>query len=222
MIPWKAQALATAVGGELSPQVDPNAELTGLVIDSRLAGPGTVFVALEGTRVDGIDFVDAAVAAGSPLAVVGRPVPGPTVLVPDPVAALGQIAEVALRRARVANPDLKVVAITGSVGKTTTKDLVARIFRSQGPTVASFGSLNNHLGVPLTVARAGLDTRYLVVEVGANHPGEIAGLARIAPPDVAVVLGVGKSHLGTFGSIEAAAATKAELVAGMEFGGMAV
>jgi UDP-N-acetylmuramoyl-tripeptide--D-alanyl-D-alanine ligase len=192
------------------------------VIDSRLARPGSVFVALPGTQANGLDFVADAVANGSPLAIVGEPVPGPTALVNDPVAALGHLAEVALRRARVASANMKVIGVTGSVGKTTTKDLLARITAATGPTVAAEGSFNNHLGVPLTVIKAGRDTAFVIVEMGANHEGEIASLVRIAPPDVGVVLGVGKAHVGEFGSREAIARAKAEIVAGLMPDGTAV
>ncbi|MDR3107229.1 MAG: Mur ligase domain-containing protein, partial [Bifidobacteriaceae bacterium] len=163
MIPWNAAGLATATGAYLSPEVNAEAILTDVVIDSRLAGPGKVFVALPGSRVNGLDFVPEAVAKGSPVVVVGDPAPGPTALVEDPVAALGHLAEMALRRARVAAKSLKVIAVTGSVGKTTTKDLIARICASAGPTVAAEGSFNNHLGVPLTVIRADRETDYVVV-----------------------------------------------------------
>ncbi|MDR2380614.1 MAG: UDP-N-acetylmuramoyl-tripeptide--D-alanyl-D-alanine ligase [Bifidobacteriaceae bacterium] len=222
MIPWTPEGIATVTGAELSPEVDPAAEVTGVSIDSRTVGPGTVFVALLGERVDGADYVADAVRAGSPLAVVGRPVAGPTALVKDPAVALAQLAEVGLRRARVANPDLKVIGITGSVGKTTTKDLVARILRRVGNTVAARGSLNNYLGVPLTASQVEADTDFLVLEMGANHEGEIAELARIAPPDVALVLGVSGAHLGEFGSFDAIARAKAELVAGVGPQGVAV
>ncbi|MDR0592263.1 MAG: UDP-N-acetylmuramoyl-tripeptide--D-alanyl-D-alanine ligase [Bifidobacteriaceae bacterium] len=215
MIPWNPVGLATATGARLSPEVDCGAILTDVVIDSRLAGPGKVFVALPGSRVDGLGFVPEAVAKGSPLAVVGRLVDGPTALVDDPVAALGHVAEMALRRARVASGQMKVIGVTGSVGKTTTKDLIARICAQFGRTVAAEQSFNNHIGLPLTVVRADRETRFMVVEMGANHEGEIAALTRIAPPDVAVVLGVGRAHLGEFGSRQAIARAKGEMVAGM-------
>ncbi|MDR2454649.1 MAG: UDP-N-acetylmuramoyl-tripeptide--D-alanyl-D-alanine ligase [Bifidobacteriaceae bacterium] len=214
--------MAAAIGAQLSPEVDPEAVVTGLTIDSRQAGPGTAFVALPGARRDGADFVADAIGRGAPLAIAGRAVAGPVALVEDPVAALGQLAEVALRRAREANPALRVVAITGSVGKTTTKDLLARITSAQGPTVAAEGSLNNHLGVPLTVARVGADTDFLILEMGANHEGEIARLAQIAPADVGVVLGVSNAHIGEFGSLDAIARAKTELLRGLAHGGVSV
>ncbi|MDR1117795.1 MAG: UDP-N-acetylmuramoyl-tripeptide--D-alanyl-D-alanine ligase [Bifidobacteriaceae bacterium] len=222
MIPWTTAALATAVGAKLSPEADQNQTVQGVVIDSRQAGPGVVFVALEGTRVHGADFVEDAFKRGSPLAVVDRAVPGPTVLVPDAARALGHMAEMMLRRARMAAHAPKVIAITGSVGKTTTKDLLARIARQAGRTVAAAGSQNNHLGVPLTVLQTGEATDYLILEMGANHEGEIANLAQIAPPDVAVVLGVSDAHLGEFGSLEAIARTKAELLQALRPDGFAV
>jgi UDP-N-acetylmuramoyl-tripeptide--D-alanyl-D-alanine ligase len=117
---------------------------------------------------------------------------------------------------------MKVIGLTGSVGKTTTKDMLARIAATRGPTVAAEGSFNNHLGVPLTVVKAGRDTAYVIVEMGANHEGEIAALARIAPPDVAVVLGVGKAHVGEFGSREAIVRAKSEIISGLMPNGTAV
>ncbi|MDR0627144.1 MAG: UDP-N-acetylmuramoyl-tripeptide--D-alanyl-D-alanine ligase [Bifidobacteriaceae bacterium] len=222
MIPWNTGAVAAAIGAQLGPTVDPQAPVTGVVIDSRQAGPGRVFVALPGSRVNGHDFVAQAAAAGSPLALVTEPVPGPTALVKDAVVALGQLAEVAFRRTRMAAVDMKVIAVTGSAGKTTTKDLLAMIVARHGPTVAAEGSFNNHLGVPLTVVRASPRTQYVVLEMGANHEGEIAALTRIAVPDVAIVLGVGKAHLGEFGSREVIARAKAELLTGMSQEGTAV
>ncbi|MDR3360436.1 MAG: UDP-N-acetylmuramoyl-tripeptide--D-alanyl-D-alanine ligase [Bifidobacteriaceae bacterium] len=222
MIPLTPPELVAVTGGSLSREVDLEASLTGVVIDSRQAGPGIVFVAVPGERADGADFVDDAVRRGSPLAIVGRPVAGPAALVDNPVAALGVLAEVSLRRARNATGRPKVIGVTGSVGKTTTKDLLARIAAAEGPTVAPKGSFNNHLGVPLTVTRITPETRYLVVELGANHEGEIAGLAQIAPPDVAVVLGVSAAHIGEFGSIDAIGRAKGELVSGLAPGGVAV
>ncbi|MDR1394514.1 MAG: UDP-N-acetylmuramoyl-tripeptide--D-alanyl-D-alanine ligase [Bifidobacteriaceae bacterium] len=222
MIPWSPEGLATVISARLSPEVDLDASLTGAVIDSRQAGPGTVFVALPGERADGADFVDDAVRRGSPLAITSRPVSGPYALVADPAAALRQMAEVSLQRIRLVNRYLRVIAVTGSVGKTTTKDLLARIAGAAGQTVAAPGSFNNQLGVPLTVVQAGPETAYLVLEMGASHRGEIADLARIAPPDVGVVLNVSLAHLGEFGSTEAIGQAKAELVAGLARYGVAV
>ncbi|MDR1799499.1 MAG: UDP-N-acetylmuramoyl-tripeptide--D-alanyl-D-alanine ligase [Bifidobacteriaceae bacterium] len=217
-----AAQVAAVLGGELLPGTDPAAQVTGAVIDSRQAGPGQLFVAIPGEHADGADFAAAAVTAGSPFALVQRPVPAPGVLVPDAVAGLGALARLALADLRQGGPGPLVIALTGSVGKTTAKDLLARICTDQGPTVAPVGSFNNHLGLPLTVLRADTTTRFLVLEMGANHVGEIAHLAAIAPPDVAVELGVVPAHLGEFGSIEAIAATKAELVQGLRPGGTAV
>jgi UDP-N-acetylmuramoyl-tripeptide--D-alanyl-D-alanine ligase len=192
------------------------------VIDSREAGPGVVFLALPGSRAHGADFAADAVRRGSPFVMADRPLAVPHALVSDPFAALRQVAEVALRRVRVAGQNPMVIANTGSLGKTTTKDLLARILSQVGETVASPGSFNNHIGVPLTVTMAGPTTQFLVLEMGANHEGEIAALTRLAPPDVAVVLSVSNAHVGEFGSIEAIARAKAELVESLGPTGVAV
>jgi UDP-N-acetylmuramoyl-tripeptide--D-alanyl-D-alanine ligase len=184
--------------------------VTGPVeFDSRRAAPGGLFVAFPGARVDGHDFAVAAVAAGA-VAVLGtRPLPGvPMVLVDDPLAAMGRLARAVLDRL----PELTVVGVTGSSGKTTTKDLLGQVLGRLGPTVAPAGSFNNELGLPHTVLKVDPDTRFLVLELGARGVGHIRYLCEIAPPTVAVVVNVGVAHLGEFGSVEAIARAKGELV----------
>jgi UDP-N-acetylmuramoyl-tripeptide--D-alanyl-D-alanine ligase len=220
--------VAAATGGMLAGAAD-GIRVTSCTLDSRTVGPGALFVAVAGDRADGHDFVADAARAGSVLALVERPVPGPHVVVPNTTRALGSLARAHLAALR-AGPDrhraggrpIRVVAITGSVGKTTTKDLVARICARLGPTVAAKGSYNNHFGLPLTILAATPDTEFLVLEMGANHTGEIADLAAIAAPDVGIVLGVAPAHVGEFGSIEAIAAAKGELPAALDPGGTAV
>lgn len=213
MIELTAAEVADATGGRLVG--DPTGLVTGpVVIDSRLAGQGTLFAAFAGEHVDGHDFVDAARAAGATVVLAAREVEAPSVVVVDDVErALGELAKEVLSRVR-AQGDLTVVAITGSVGKTTTKDLIGQVLRESGPTVVPRGSFNNEIGLPLTVLEITPETRFLVLEMGATGVGHIDYLTRIASPDVAVVLAVGSAHLGEFGGIEAVAQAKSELVSG--------
>ena len=195
---------ADATGGAL--RADPDAAFDNVVIDSRAAGPGSLFVALRGERSDGHVFAESACAAGAVAALVERPVPVPYVLVQDAVRALAALA--AAHRNRLG---ARVVGITGSAGKTSTKDLLAAVLAESGPTVAPPGSYNNDLGAPLTVLRADETTRHLVVEMGARAGGDVARLCAIARPNTGVVLNVGTAHLGEFGTREAIAAAKGEL-----------
>lgn len=202
-------------------------DVTGPVVtDSREVVPGALFVAVRGERVDGHEYAASAVAAGAALVLAERELAGPdgplpVVVVDDAVEALGRLAGGVLARLR-AGGDLRVAAVTGSVGKTTTKDLLAQVLSASGPTVWPQASFNNEIGLPLTVLRADAGTRYLVLEMGASGVGQIEYLTRIAPPDVAAVLVVGSAHLGEFGGIEAVARVKAEIVAGLVPGGTAV
>ncbi|MGW6132282.1 UDP-N-acetylmuramoyl-tripeptide--D-alanyl-D-alanine ligase [Cellulomonas sp. NPDC055163] len=235
MIALTAADIAAATGGVLRPEtLDPRTVVTGpVVVDSRQVGPGSLFVALPGEHVDGHDFAAGAVEAGASLVVAARELTGPggeplpCVVVPDVEKALGDLARDVLVRLREAAVEpggsgLQVVAVTGSVGKTTTKDLLAQLCGAAGPTVAPEKSFNNEIGLPLTVLRADEHTRYLVLEMGASGIGHLTYLTDIAPPDVAVVLVVGSAHLGEFGGIEAVARAKSELVAGLVPGGTAV
>jgi UDP-N-acetylmuramoyl-tripeptide--D-alanyl-D-alanine ligase len=211
--------VAEAVGGEL---VGPTAEVTGSVtVDSRAIGPGDLFVALPGERVDGADFLPAAAAAGAAGALATRPHPAlPCVVVPDPVPALGRLA--AAVHARLVAGGLVTVGVTGSSGKTSTKDLLGQVLATAGPTVSPQGSFNNDIGLPLTVLTAGPETRYLVLEMGSRGPGHIARLCDIARPLIGVVLNVGSAHLGEFGSAEVIATSKGELVEALPAEGAAV
>ena len=221
MIQLSVAEIASAVGGRPA-QVPLGLTVAGdVVTDSRLVTPGAVFVAIHGERTDGHDHVAGALAAGAALVLASRPVDGPHILVLDTVTALGELARAVLARLR-AGGELQVVGITGSVGKTTTKDLLAQVLSGVGPTVAPRESFNNEIGLPLTVLSANALTRYLVLEMGASAPGHIDYLTRIAPLDVAVVLVVGHAHMGGFGSIETVATAKAEIVAGLAAGGVAV
>lgn len=199
--------------------IDLGAEVTGnVVIDSRAVQPGDLFVAIVGENHDGHDYVASAFESGAVAAVVERPLPGATILVDDSVRALGDLAREVL--CQVAG--ITVVAITGSSGKTSTKDLLAQVLAADGPTVSPVGSFNNEVGLPLTVLGIDRYTKYLVLEMGARGVGHVAALCRIAPPDIAVVLNVGSAHLGEFGSTEVTAAAKAELVTALGRSGTAI
>ncbi|MEE6280249.1 UDP-N-acetylmuramoyl-tripeptide--D-alanyl-D-alanine ligase [Georgenia sunbinii] len=221
MIELSIAEIAAAVGGRPA-GIDAGLRVGGdVVTDSRLVTPGAVFVAVRGERTDGHDHAVAAHEAGATVVLASRPVDAPHVLVADTVSALGELARTVLARLREGGR-LQVVGITGSVGKTTTKDLLAQVLAGAGPTVAPRESFNNEIGLPLTVLAATSQTRFLVLEMGASGPGHIDYLTRIAPLDVAVVLVVGHAHMGGFGSIAAVAAAKAEIVAGLTSGGTAV
>ncbi|ALJ20814.1 UDP-N-acetylmuramoyl-tripeptide--D-alanyl-D-alanine ligase [Microbacterium sp. No. 7] len=202
----------------------PDTIVSGTVdTDSRNIGPGDVFVAKPGEVTDGHEFVGAAVAAGAALAIVERPVDADVsqIVVRDAVDALADLAREVVARVR-AHGALSVVGITGSNGKTTTKNLLARILSDEGETVWPHASFNNEVGAPLTMLRLTDATRYLVSELGASAPGEIARLAALETPDVGVVLMVGLAHAGGFGGIEATVKAKTELVEAIRPGGVAV
>ena len=218
MIPLSLAQLAEITGGALDEVPDAGALVTGpVVIDSRQARPGGLFAALPGTRVDGHDFAAAAAAAGS-VVLAARPVGVPALIVADVHAALADVARAVVRRL----PGLTIVGITGSAGKTTTKDLTAQLVETLGPTVANRDSLNNEIGHPLTVLRVTQDTRYLISEMSARGPGHIAALAQIAPPRLGAVLCVGHAHAGEFGGIAEVARAKGELPAALPADGVAV
>nr|WP_221437817.1 UDP-N-acetylmuramoyl-tripeptide--D-alanyl-D-alanine ligase [Schaalia hyovaginalis] len=208
-----AQWIAASTGGRL---LGADARVTGpFVTDSREAGPGSCYFARRGETSDGHDFARAAVEAGAVALVVERPVDVECaqILVEDATRALGDLARAHLSDLRERG-GLDVVAVTGSAGKTTTKDLLFQILSADGPTVAPKLSFNNEVGLPLTVLTATPNTRHMVLEMGASGPGHIAYLTSIAAPDVAIELMVGHAHLGGFGSVEGIAAAKAELIEG--------
>jgi UDP-N-acetylmuramoyl-tripeptide--D-alanyl-D-alanine ligase len=220
MIGLTMAEVARLTEGELTGASD--AAVTGAVtLDSRSVAPGDLFVAVAGERVDGHDFLGAAAAAGAVGALCRRPDPAlPCVVVTDPVAALGRLA--AGVHARLAGSGLHTLAITGSSGKTSTKDLLGQVLAAAGPTVSPPGSYNNDIGLPLTVLDADETTRYLVLEMGSRGPGHIARLCQVARPQVGVVLNVGSAHLGEFGSSEVIAQAKGELVEALPEAGTAV
>ncbi|AKK30656.1 UDP-N-acetylmuramoyl-tripeptide--D-alanyl-D-alanine ligase [Mycobacterium sp. EPa45] len=245
MIALSVAQIAEIVGGELAditPEEAAARFVTGTVeFDSRAVGPGGLFLALPGARSDGHDFAKAAAAAGAAAVLAARPVGVPAIVVPPTpatdaeagvlehdvdgsgaavLAALARLAKAVA--AELVAGGLTIVGLTGSSGKTSTKDLIAAVLRPLGEVVAPPGSFNNELGHPWTVLRATEDTEYLVLEMSARHPGNIAALADIAPPSIAVVLNVGTAHLGEFGSREVIAATKGELVEAVSASGVAI
>ncbi len=216
MIPLTLAEIAAVVGGTVDG--DPTLVVDApAFLDSRSPVPGGLFVAVPGEHVDGHDYAAQAHAGGAAAVLSVRGTGVPAVLVADPVVALGRLARHVLD---VIRPT--VLAMTGSQGKTGTKDLLAQVLAGEGVTVATAGNHNNELGVPLTVLRAGPDTAYLVVEMGARGIGHIAYLCEIAPPRVAAVLNVGTAHLGEFGSREAIAVAKGEIVEALSPDGTAV
>jgi UDP-N-acetylmuramoyl-tripeptide--D-alanyl-D-alanine ligase len=218
VIPFTLEEVAGVTGGRLV-DADPGAAVAGVAVDSRKVRPGELFVALPGDRTDGSLFAAAAVQAGAAatLAQAGMVFAGPRVEVADPLAALAALGTAVRDRSAAT-----VVAVTGSNGKTTTKDLLAAVLATRLRTVANVASFNNEVGLPLTLTRIEPDTQAVVVEMGARGPGHIAALARLARPDVGVVLNVGESHLGMFGSREAIAKAKGELVEALPADGTAV
>lgn len=232
MIAMTLSRIADVVGGTLHDVDDPSLEVTGTVeFDSRRIGPGGLFLALPGARSDGHDHAAAAVAAGAVAVLAARPVDAPAIVVPAVppaetnalalefdtdgsgaavLAALGKLARAVVDSLTATG--LTVVGVTGSAGKTSTKDLIGAVLSSLGPVVAPPGSFNNELGHPWTALRATEDTRYLVLEMSARGRHHIAALAEIAPPRIGVVLNVGTAHLGEFGSQEVIAQAKGELV----------
>lgn len=193
-----------------------------VVIDSREAGPGALFVALPGERVDGHDFVPAAVAAGAAAVLVERELPLPVaqVVVADTALALADLGRALV--AEAATGGMVSIGITGSSGKTSTKDLTAQVLAAKGVTVAPVGSFNNEIGVPLTATRIDPETRFLVSELGARGEGHISWLCDVVRPQVGVVINVGHAHLGEFGSVAGIASAKGELVAALPSLGWAV
>jgi UDP-N-acetylmuramoyl-tripeptide--D-alanyl-D-alanine ligase len=241
MIELTLAEVARAVGGVLHCCSGTEVVTGSVEFDSRRIKPGGLFVALPGERVDGHDFAATAMAAGAVGILAGRPVDAAAVLAPptnrprsgayalaadtDGTGAAVLAALAALARSVVhtlIQAGLQVVALTGSSGKTSTKDMVAALLTPLGPTVAPPGSFNNEIGHPWTALRAGPATRHLVLELSARGPGQIRALCEVAPPSIGVVLNVGSAHLGEFGSRDAVATAKGELVEALPVAGVAV
>ncbi|MDX2704451.1 UDP-N-acetylmuramoyl-tripeptide--D-alanyl-D-alanine ligase [Streptomyces sp. PA03-6a] len=208
MIPLTLAEVAHAVGGSTYDIPDPTVPVTGSVeIDSRKVTPGGLFVAFQGEHVDGHDYAERAVAAGAVAVLAARPVGVPAIVVHDVQVALGALARHVIERLGAT-----LVALTGSAGKTSTKDLTAQLLQRLAPTVWPPGSLNNEIGLPLTALRADASTRHLVLEMGARGIGHIHYLTELTPPRIGVVLNVGTAHIGEFGGRDQIAQAKGELV----------
>ncbi|ANW20623.1 UDP-N-acetylmuramoyl-tripeptide--D-alanyl-D-alanine ligase [Streptomyces clavuligerus] len=221
MIALSLAEIAAIVGGQSYDIPDADRLVTGPVVtDSRRVGPGSLFTAFAGERADGHDFAERAVADGAVAVLATRPVGVPAIVVDDVTAALGALARHVVERLGTTT-----VALTGSAGKTSTKDLIAQLLERKGPTVYPEGNLNNEIGLPLTALRADESTEHLVLEMGARYIGDIRYLTGLVPPRIGLVLNVGTAHLGEFGSRERIAEAKGEMVESLpsgEEGGVAV
>jgi UDP-N-acetylmuramoyl-tripeptide--D-alanyl-D-alanine ligase len=213
--------IAEIVGGQSHDIPDPATPVTGpVVIDSRAVEPGSLFAAFQGEKVDGHDYAEQAMAAGAAAVLATRPLGVPAIVVDDVQSALGRLARRVVERLGT-----KVVALTGSAGKTSTKDLIAQVLQRKAPTVWTPGSLNNEIGLPLTALRATEETEHLVLEMGARGIGHIRYLTELTPPRIGLVLNVGTAHIGEFGGREQIAQAKGEMVESLppgEEGGVAV
>ena len=216
MIPLQASAIAAIVGGTLHGEdllvTQPP------VLNSVDAINGSLFLALKGEKVDGHDFAADAFTRGAVVALVSKPITGNYILVDDVTRALGALAH----HVRKELKNLSVVGITGSQGKTTTKELLASVLSQVAETVAPSGNYNNDLGAPISLLRCTEKTRFCIVEMGARHLGDIAKLVAIAEPDIGVVLKVGTAHLGEFGSVELIAQTKSEMISSLRDSAVAI
>jgi UDP-N-acetylmuramoyl-tripeptide--D-alanyl-D-alanine ligase len=220
VIPMSLAQLASVTDGQLLNASDPALTISHISTDTRTVTNGALFLALLGERFDAHQFVSQAVTAGAVAAVVSRPLSDvtiPQILVADTRIALGQIG--AWVRDQL---DLQIVAITGSCGKTTLKEMCAAILQQAAPVLATQGNLNNEIGVPQTLLRLTPTEHYAVVELGANHPGEIAWTTSLVKPDVAVINNVAAAHLAGFGSLRGVAVAKTEIFAGLSETGTAV
>lgn len=217
---WTVDELIAATGGRLEGEVSD--AFNGVEIDSRAVGDGDVFIAIKGDNQDGHIFVANALKSGAGIAVVSRPddemrAAGALLVVDDTLTAMEQMG-----LASRARSEAKIIAVTGSVGKTTTKDALGVALAACGKTHASVASFNNHWGVPLTLARMARDTEFAVFEIGMNHAGEIAELVQMVRPHIAIITAIAESHLGYFASIDEIAEAKAEIFDGIEKSGSAI
>ncbi|MFD6532205.1 UDP-N-acetylmuramoyl-tripeptide--D-alanyl-D-alanine ligase [Streptomyces sp. NPDC060184] len=219
MIALSLAEIAEIVGGQPHDIPDTSVVVDGpVVIDSRKVERGSLFAAFVGEQVDGHDYATGAVAAGAVAVLATRPVGVPAIVVDDVVAALGALA----RHVVVDRLGLPVVALTGSAGKTSTKDLIAQLMERMGPTIYPVGNLNNEIGLPVTALRATEETQHLVLEMGARYIGDIRYLTGLVPPRIGLVLNVGTAHIGEFGGREQIAQAKGEMVESLPEDGVAV
>ncbi|MEV0639779.1 UDP-N-acetylmuramoyl-tripeptide--D-alanyl-D-alanine ligase [Streptomyces sp. NPDC050619] len=218
MIALSLAEIAAVVGGQTYDIPDPSVQVTGPVVrDSREVEPGTLFAAFVGEHVDGHDFARAVIEGGAVAVLASRPVGVPAIVVEDVQTALGALARHVVRRLGAT-----LVALTGSAGKTSTKDLIAQVLRHKAPTVFTPGSFNNEIGLPLTALSATEETKFLVLEMGARGIGHIRYLTDLTPPKLGLVLNVGTAHIGEFGGREQIAQAKGELVEALPEDGTAV
>lgn len=223
MIQLSLSDLVAIVGGTVHGETPTQSVAGPVIVDSRLAVDGCIFIAMRGATTDGHEFVHAAIDAGASVIIAEKPldVAVTVVVVNNSLDALTALAREVVARVR-AKGKLRIIAVTGSNGKTTTKNMLRAILETAGPVVAPRGSFNNHVGAPLSMLEVTDETDFLIVEMGANAQGEIARLVSIAVPDVAIVLKVGLAHAGGFGSIEATQRAKAELVTELPVSAVAV
>ena len=213
---WTAAELVEIVNGEL--HAEPDTVVTGIATDSRSVREGDAFIAIVGEQFNGVAFALDAMGSGAAIVIAKQRLDQPCIVVPDTTIALGLIARAHLRTL----PRTRVIAITGSSGKTSTKDLVAQVLASGGNTLAPAGNFNNEIGLPRTVLQANSQTEFLVLEMGMRGAGQIAHLCTVAPPDIAVVLNVGLAHAGVIGSRDDTAAGKGEIIRALHSDGVAV
>ena len=216
MIALKASEIAQIVGGELK---GSDVTVTAApVFNSSQATPGSIFLALKGEKADGHSFVAEAFRRGALLAIVSVASSERCIVVPDVLTALNKLAA----HVRDLLKDLQVIALTGSQGKTTTKDLLQHILENLGRTVAPTGNFNNELGTPITLLQCDEETKFCILEMGARHIGDIALLCQMAKPNIGMVLRVGTAHIGEFGSAEAVAQAKSEMISSLDPGAVAI
>ena len=215
---WSAAEITAAIHASCK---DIHENVTGVAIDTRTLQPGDLFIALPGEHVDGSQFVDHALSRGAVTAIASANYTGvhrdKIYIVEHPLTALEQLAAAARARS-----DAKIIAVTGSVGKTSTKEMLAHVLTAAGQTHATLGNLNNHIGLPLTLARMPRDTKFAVLEMGMNHANEIAPLSILARPDIAIITTVDAVHLAHFKNVEAIADAKSEIFTGLPPRGIAI
>jgi len=217
MIRYSLNEIARITGGQLLPDSQGKDEIQGIATDSRQPMIGKLFVALAGEHFDGSDFVPAALAQGAAAVLSNRQVDAPGVVVKDTLQSLQDLTQHWRQRFNI-----PVLAVTGSCGKTTVKEVLTAILAESGPVLATQGNQNNHIGVPLTLARLGKEHRHAVLEMGMNHAGELTVLSALAKPTLALINNAGPAHLAGLGSVAAVAAAKGEILSGLDNRGISI